>query len=138
MISKARAHLEPRDDDPLWLYWVSPADITACAGNCLLRLGQADRAATLIEEGVTLFDGSFVRDRQLFSIHLADALTRPGKQRDLHAAADWGMVAIHLAETLDSRRNTDLLRHLCHQMKPHAKVPAVGDFLDQTRGLTQR
>ncbi|MGH3931017.1 MAG: hypothetical protein ACRDTF_13690, partial [Pseudonocardiaceae bacterium] len=70
-------------------------------------------------------------------IQLADALARPGKQRDLDAAANRGMAAIRLAEGLDSTRSADLLRDLCRQMKPHAKVPVVRDFLDQARGLVQ-
>jgi DNA-binding XRE family transcriptional regulator len=78
-ISQACASVEPREEDPPWLYWVNQADITSSAGKYLLQLGQADRAAALIEEGIALFDESFVRDRQLFSICLADALSRPGK-----------------------------------------------------------
>ena len=65
-------------------------------GECMLRLGQADQAVVVLEEGIALFDESFVRDRQLFSIHLADALARPGKQRDLDAAVSRGMEAIRL------------------------------------------
>jgi hypothetical protein len=136
-VSQARAHVEPQDDDPPWLYWVSPADITATAGNCLLQLGQADRAAKLIEEGVDLYDESFTRDRQLYSVHLADALARPGTQRDLDVAASRGITAIQLAEGLDSNRSADLLRDLYHQMKPHATVPAVREFLDRAQGLVQ-
>ena len=136
-VSKARAHVEPQDDDPPWLYWVSPADITAFAGDCLLQLGQADRAAKLIAEGVDSFDESFARDRQLYSVHLADALARPGTHRDLDAAASRGVAAIQLATNLDSNRSMDLLRDLYHQMKPHAKVPAVRDFLDRARVLVQ-
>ncbi len=134
-VSKARSHVEPQDDDPPWLYWVSPADITACAGECLLQLGHPERAAALLEEGIDLFDESFVRDRQLFAIRLAQALARPGKQRDLDAAAGRGIEAINLAESLDSDRCIGLLRDLCHQMTPHAKVPAVGNFLERARGL---
>jgi DNA-binding XRE family transcriptional regulator len=134
-VSKARSHVEPQDDDPPWLYWVSPADITACAGNCLLQLGHPERAAALMEEGIDLFDESFVRDRQLYSIHLAHALARPGKQCNLDAAAGWGIEAINLTESLDSNRSMGFLRDLCHQMTPHAKVPAVGDFLDRARDL---
>jgi hypothetical protein len=67
-VSEARTHVELHEDDPPWLYWVSPADITAFAGDCLLKLGRPDRAAVLIEEGLKLFDESFVRDRQLYSI----------------------------------------------------------------------
>ncbi|MGH4006661.1 MAG: helix-turn-helix transcriptional regulator [Pseudonocardiaceae bacterium] len=125
------------DNDPPWLYWVNPAWIIVEAGNSLLQLGQADRAATMLDEGVALFDESFARDRQLYSTLLADALARPGKQRDLDAAASRGMAAIQLAESLDSTLSVDLLRDLYHQMTPHAKVPVVRDFLDQARGLVQ-
>jgi hypothetical protein len=89
----------------------------------------------MLDEGIALFDESFVRDRQIYLTHLADALTRPGKQRDLEAAAERGIAAIELAETLDSTLGVDLLRDLYHQMTPHAKVPAVGDFLERARGL---
>ncbi|MGQ0719815.1 MAG: helix-turn-helix transcriptional regulator [Pseudonocardiales bacterium] len=138
-ISKARTHVEHlnRDDDPPWLYWVGPAEVTAGAGRCLQKLGQTDHAVAMLDEGIALFDESFVRDRTNYVIHLADALARPGKQRDLDAAAEQGMAAIDLSKSLDSTRAIGRLRDLCHQMKPHAKVPAVGDFLDRARGLVQ-
>ena len=62
-------------------------------------------------------------------------LARPGKQRDLDAAAGRGMAAIDLAEGLDSTRSVDLIRNLHTQMKPHAKVPAVRDFVERAQGL---
>jgi hypothetical protein len=135
--SKARnqiEHLSPDDDLP-FLYWVTPAEVTAYAGQCLLQLGHAGQATTLLDDGVALFDESFTRNRQAYVIHLADALSRPGKQRDLDAAAGRGTEAIRIAESLHSTYSTDLLRNLYHQMKPHAKVPSVGDFLEQARGL---
>ncbi|MGH3821359.1 MAG: hypothetical protein ACRDRA_00710 [Pseudonocardiaceae bacterium] len=123
------------DGDPQWLYWVIPAWIIVEAGDSLLLLGRADQAAGLLDEGIALFDESFVRDRQIYLTHLADALARPGKQRDLNAAADRGITAIELAETLHSTLGVNLLRDLYHQMTPHAKVPAVADFLERARGL---
>jgi hypothetical protein len=136
-ISKARGHIEQfvADGDPRWLYWVIPAWIIVEAGDSLLLLGHADQAAGMLEEGLRCFDESFVRDRQIYLTHLADALARPGKQRDLNAAADRGVAAIELAQSLDSTLGVDLLRDLYHQMTPHAKVPAVADFLDQARDL---
>ena len=112
-----------------------PAWIMVEAGDSLLLLGHADQAAAMLDEGVALFDESFVRDRQIYLTHQADALARPGKQRDLDAAADRGIEAIELAESLDSTISVDLLRDLYHQMKPHAQVPAVGDFLERARGF---
>lgn len=133
-VAKARAQVErltPADDPP-WLYWVSPAQIMAEAGQSLLRLGHADQATVLLEGGLTLFNPSFVRNRQFYLTHLADARARPGPQRDLEAAASQGMVAIDLAKSLDSTCSAGL-QDLWHQMKPHAQVPAVGDFLERAR-----
>jgi DNA-binding XRE family transcriptional regulator len=123
------------DEDHPWLYWIMPAWIMVEAGDSLLLLGHADQAAAMLDEGVALFDESFVRDRQIYLTHQADALARPGKQRNLDAAADRGIEAIELAESLDSTISVDLLRNLYHQMKPHAQVPAVGDFLERARGF---
>lgn len=123
------------ESDPHWLYWVTPADITASAGHCLLRLGQPGRATALLDDGIALYDEAFARDRQIYLTHLADALARPGKQRDLEAAADRGLAAVHLAESLTSTRGIDWLRDLYRRMQPHASVPAVGDFLERARGV---
>jgi len=132
-ISQARTqieHLKP-DDDPSWLYWLDPAAIAVGAGNCHLLLGQPDQAATLLSEGIAQFSASFVRDRQLYVTRLAEARARPGKQRDLDAAAVLGMESIDLAETLDSNTGADHLRDLYLRLKPHGTVPAVREFLER-------
>ncbi len=136
-ISQARTHVEqsPMDDDPSYLYWVRPAEITSSAGECLLQLGQADRAATLIDEGIAMFDAPFDRDRQYYLTHLAEARARPGKQRDLEAAAGKGIEAIQLAESLSSTLNANRIRSLTRQLKPHAQVPAVRAFLERAEGV---
>ena len=136
-IAKARTQVDQfdPDSDPRWLYWVTPAEITAGAGDCLLQLGQPDRAVALLDAGIAMFDQSFARDRQVYLIHLADALARPGKQRDLDAATDRGLVAVNLAESLTSIRGIDCLRDLYRQMQPHASTSAVGGFLERARGV---
>jgi transcriptional regulator with XRE-family HTH domain/tetratricopeptide (TPR) repeat protein len=138
-ISKTRTHVEHlnRDEGPPYLYWVGPAEVTAGAGRCLLQLGKAEQATAMLQEGIALFDESFVRDRRNYLIRLAEALAHPGSQRDLDAAAGRGMAALDLSKSLDSTRGVGRLRDLCHQMKPHATVPAVRDFLDRARGLVQ-
>ncbi|MGH4018247.1 MAG: hypothetical protein ACRDT0_03170 [Pseudonocardiaceae bacterium] len=134
-ISRARTQVEQLEpgDDPRWLYWMSPANITAGAGNCLLQLGQPDRATGLLEEGIALFGESLPRDRQIYLTHLADARARPGSQRDLDAAAGLGKAAIDLSGSLASTRSVGRIRDLSRQMQPHAQVPAVRDFLEQAR-----
>lgn len=133
VISKARTHVEQSfpDDDPSYLYWVRPAEVIASAGECLLQLGHADQAATLIGQGLALFDTPFDRDRQYYLTYLAESFARPGKQRDLDAAAGTGMQAIELAENQSSTLNVDRIHVLARQLQPHATVPAVRDFLDR-------
>ncbi|MDQ3761344.1 MAG: hypothetical protein M3460_06475 [Actinomycetota bacterium] len=121
------------DDDPPWLYWLDPAAITVTAGSCLLQLGQAEQAAAMLSEGITQYSEPFVRDRQIYVTYLAEALARPGKQRDPDAAARLGMQSIDLAEGLDSTRGTSRLRDLYYQLRPYAKIPAVQDFLERAR-----
>jgi hypothetical protein len=115
------------------LYWVTPAWITASAGDCLLRLGQPDRATPLLDKGIALFDESFARERQIYLIQFATALAQPGPQRDLVAAAVRGLAGVHLAVGVTSTLGIDGLRNLYLQMQPHASIPAVADFLEEAR-----
>lgn len=134
-ISQARTQIEQpaTDDDPAYLFWVRPAEITASAGECLLRLGHADQAATLIDQGLSLFGPSFDRDRQYYLTHLAEACARPGKHRDLDAAAAHGSEALDLADRVSSPLNVDRIRDLARKLRPHASVPPVRSFLDRAQ-----
>lgn len=89
----------------------------------------------MLEEGIGQLDESFVRDRMIFSIRHAEALTHPGPQRDLVAAVERGRAALDLYKNLDSARGGDRFRDLIDQMRPHITVPAVRDFVDRTREL---
>lgn len=51
-------------------------------------------------------------------------------------AQRYNMEAIEIAESLHSTYSVDLLSGLYHQMEPHAKMPAVGDFLEALRAST--
>jgi tetratricopeptide (TPR) repeat protein len=136
-ISRARSHVEQpaTDDDPPYLWWVRPAEITASAGECLLRLGQAEQAAALLDQGLSLFDPAFDCDRQYYLIRLAEALARPGRHRDLEAATVKGIEAIDLAERVSSPLNGDRIHDLAHKLRPHASVPAVQNFLERAGAL---
>lgn len=124
-LSQARTQIERLTPaaEPSWLYWVNPANMTSEVGNSLRQLGHVEQAVMVLENGIAMFDDSLPRGRLGYLIHLADTLIRPGKQRDLDAAANWALEAIELAE------------NLYHQMTPYAKVPAVGDFVERARGL---
>lgn len=136
-ISKARTHAEriKPDEDLPYLYWVGPAVITAEAGRALLQLGKADLAVGMLEEGISLFDEAFVRNRMSYIIRHAEALTQPGPRQDLDAAVERGRAALDLSANLDSTHSVDRFQDLVDQMRPHTTVPAVRDFVDRTREL---
>jgi hypothetical protein len=124
------------EDEPPRLYWVSRAGVTARVGRALLRLGRADQAAHSLAHGLRQLDGSMIRDRQLFLSDWAEALARPGPQRDLEEAAGRGLEAVALAEELASTSATKRILDLRKQLKPHAEVPIVREFLERARELT--
>lgn len=139
-ISQARTHVERSGTghDQPYLYWVRPAEVTSSAGECLLQLGPSDQAAALINEGIAMdADAPFNRDRQYYLTYLAEARARPGKQRDLEASAALAKQSIDLAAGLDSTLNIGRIRSLAHQLKPHATVPAVREFLDRAKELAK-
>ena len=121
--------------EPTRLYWVNQAHIAVDKGRVLLRLGLADQAVGPLAGGVRQLDGSMVRSRQIFLADWAEALARPGWQRDVEEAAHRGMEAVGLAKGLASTRGTKRIRDLCTQMKPQAKVPVVREFLEQARAV---
>ncbi len=89
----------------------------------------------MLDEGLGQLNPSRVRDRQVYTTYLADARTRPGKQRDLDAAAALGMQSLDLTESLHSTRGAGLLHGLCLQMKPYHTVPAVREFLQRVEAV---
>jgi DNA-binding XRE family transcriptional regulator len=137
VISKLSTQIERLTPDagPSWLYWVNPAPMTCEVGNALRQLGRTEQAAVVLGNGIAMYDDSRPSGQAGYLIALADVRSRPGKQRDLDVAASHGMEAIQLTETLDSPRLAALIRNLYHEMTPHAKVPAVGDFLERARSL---
>jgi hypothetical protein len=134
-ISKARTQVERLNpgDEPPWLYWMEPSLIARRSGDALLELGHAEEAVKLLEAGLAELTESFIRDRQIYVTRLADALARPGRQRDLLAAAGLGMQSLDLAESLDSARGTGLLHDLSLRLQPHDKIPPVRDFLERAK-----
>ena len=124
------------EEEPPRLYWVNHAAVTVTNGRALLRLGRADQAVRPLADGIRQLNASMIRDRQLYLTDWAEALTRPGRQRDVEQAASRGLEAVTLAEELNSTRATQRIHDLRKQLKPHVKVPIVREFLEQARELT--
>jgi hypothetical protein len=126
------------------------AHILATMANQAASQGQPAESVTFIETALAGTRG-LVTPALLAELHIrqalafatlcdapADALAQPGQQRDLDAAAGLGMQSMDLVESLDSNRGIGRLRDLYCRLKPYAKVPAVRDFLERTKGFMKR
>ena len=139
-IDKAQALVERMQpaNDPAWLYWMSRGVFLYGSGTSLIKVGHAERAVPLLEEGALISGSSYPRDRLHALIRLAEALVRPGEQQDVEAAAHHGIEAVQIAENLISGRSVQRIRELEQQMEPQATLPAVRDFMERAQGLAPR
>jgi tetratricopeptide (TPR) repeat protein len=97
------------DPGPAWLYWLDHAELTAQAGQSLLQLARADEAGPLLEKALAVQDGSFLRDRALYSVRAAQARLLAG---DPEGARALGREAARLSRLCGSPRPADALDEL--------------------------
>ncbi|WP_055567196.1 hypothetical protein [Streptomyces atriruber] len=113
-----------------WLTFLTPAELTGLAGAAHQALGQHRRAQELTSSALGMLDGRFERNRVYYTVQSAQALLDGGELE--HAAAEASRAAA-IGQRVQSQRVQDKLRGLRTQMHRHAQVPAVADFLEQTR-----
>src|SRR5215475_7597810 len=119
-ISAAQRYADQIDcsTNPPWLYWLSPADIVAKAGQALLQVGRPGRAEQFLERGISdLAADRHLGDQQVFLTWLATAQLQNGK---LDNAVASGSRALDLASKRSSQRSVGRIRDLCRCMKPHS------------------
>lgn len=95
--------------EPRWTYWVTPAVLAADAGRAWLELERPERAAPLLERGLTLFGQEQPRNRMLHQASLAEARLALG---DLDGAASAAHSSLDLSRHLRSDRARSRLRGL--------------------------
>jgi hypothetical protein len=132
-VAQAQAGEMEAANTPPWLYWLRPGDITAHAGDSLLRLGRPERAEPLLERGSDAFAADrHVGDQQHYLVRLATAQLRNNK---LDGAVHTGNRALDLAQRRSSTRSLDRVQALCRDMAPRKDVTVVREFLERARGL---
>jgi len=119
--------------DPSWTYWFSEARLPEFAGHCYLELNKAEQAVPAITDALVKYDESYVRDRILNLVWLAQAeLLRS----EVEQAAQYGQQALTLVAGVSSTYCLGQLCALRNQLVPHQKsVPAVRDFEEQHTAL---
>nr|WSX77539.1 hypothetical protein OH826_29050 [Streptomyces sp. NBC_00899] len=124
----------PRDGDPAWLEFFTPAELAGLEALCRADLGQHERAAYGAEQAVLLFGSGFARNRALY---LADvAVQNAVRDRpDLDAAVHAAHEVLTFVPDVRSRRQLDALREIETALHGHAKVPVASEWLAKHRAL---
>ncbi|WP_244188870.1 helix-turn-helix transcriptional regulator [Streptomyces yokosukanensis] len=117
-------------EPPAWCSWMSPADLLVDSGQCLLDLGEPERARELIEEGTALLPGARDKTRAVFLSYEAGSLLRAG---DADQAAAAAMQSLTLAKKIGAPRCVALVRDLTPGFKRYAGADGVNDLLERVR-----
>jgi len=91
----------PSDEDPSWLYWMSPGEMHGQAAAVHLSLGEDEQALQLLEQADRTYDSACVRDHARCTVRSAGALARLGELdhacERAHRALDMEVGSVRLA-----------------------------------------
>jgi len=125
----------PRESDPAWLEFFTPAELAGLEALCRADLCQHERAAYGAEQAVLLHGGSFARNRALYTADIAvqnAVRDRPDLDAAVHAADN----VLAYLPAVQSRRLLDALQEIETAMQRHTKTPAVADWLGKYRTIS--
>jgi tetratricopeptide (TPR) repeat protein len=114
-------------DDPVWVYWLDPDEITIMAGRCYVELKQPGRAIALLTGVLERYDERQTRESALYTSWLAEAHAQAG---DIEHAAALAERTLELSSATSSSRGDDRVTLLAQRLAPYREVSAVRDFLD--------
>lgn len=122
-------------DEPLWIYWFTEANVQGIAGRSLLALGKPAEAEPHLRAMVAMLDPSFTRDRALWMCDLATARIGAGSiDQGCAMATEAATVIRRLDSPRDKRRLATTFRQAA---APYAKTTAVRDFDTRYRDLAE-
>ncbi|MEV4136253.1 hypothetical protein AB0J72_29305 [Dactylosporangium sp. NPDC049742] len=115
-------------DEPAEASYVQPGLIETQVAEALRRLGDLSAAQTYAEESVRTAGGTHLRGR----VHRFAGLALIVAQRgDVDQAVHVGTQMLDYAEGMESGRIRDRVAQVTTALRPHARVPAVAEFLDR-------
>ncbi|WP_406220830.1 helix-turn-helix transcriptional regulator [Streptomyces decoyicus] len=118
------------DPSPAWCEWMSPADLLVDSGQCLLDLGEPQRAHQLIANGRDLLPGARAKTRAVFLTYEAGSHLRAGEVDNAAAAAKESLT---LATRIGAPRCITLVRDLLPDFKKHSSAEGVHELLELAR-----
>jgi DNA-binding XRE family transcriptional regulator len=115
------------DNDPIYLHFATPTELTGIEGLAMLSLDRPDSATRAFRHITDQPDPAYRRNHTYYSVHLAEALLRQG---DITDACAVGLAAVPNVAGLRSARTQHSLATLRAQLGRHASRSAVArDFV---------
>ncbi|WP_433057060.1 hypothetical protein [Dactylosporangium sp. CS-033363] len=115
-------------DEPAEASYVQPGLVETQVAEALRRLGDFSAAQTYAEESVRMAGGTHLRGR----VHRYAGLALIVAQRgDVDQAVHVGTQMLEYAEGMESGRIRDRVAQVAGALRPHARVPAVAEFLER-------
>lgn len=122
-IAKATTQLErgPDADEPLFVRFVGPSELSGITGLSFLAMHRPDRAASLFHDIVDNPDPAYRRNVSYYTVRLAESL---GRQGDIGGACEVARRAVTLVAGLESARTARFLGQFRRAVQPHVLVSA--------------
>lgn len=116
------------DDDPTWVYWLSPEEISIMAGRVWTELARPLRAVPILERATAGYTADRSRETSLYLSWLGEAFVQA---REVERAATTGVRALRLSRVAGSARTVDRIQTLRRALAPHRRVAAVAEFEEE-------
>ncbi|MFE3144317.1 hypothetical protein [Streptomyces scopuliridis] len=125
----------PSGNDPDWLDFFHPGELSGLEALARNDLGQHERAASGAEQAVLLHGDTFVRNKALYTADIAIQHAVRDRPEPEAAAEAAGRVLAYLPEVRSDRLLQSLHDVAC-ALQRHSRVPAVADWIEEYRTAT--
>jgi hypothetical protein len=120
---------QPADDDPDWVYWLSPEEVEVMAGRVWTETQRPLRAVPILERAIAGYGDDTGRETALYQSWMAESLEQANEPDRAAAAAT---KALRLSKQAGSVRAGDRVSLLRRKLRRHAGNPAVDAFLEES------
>jgi hypothetical protein len=133
-VDEAYADRRPADD-PAWVYWVNPEEISVMAGRCWTELHRPLRAVPVLEVATAGYGEDRARESALYLTWLAEAYLQGN---EIEQGARVALRALELARRTHSARATERIDQLRAILVSYRSSADVDAFEDAYRAVPAR
>jgi|HubBroStandDraft_1064217.scaffolds.fasta_scaffold13362_1 transcriptional regulator with XRE-family HTH domain len=119
------------ESDPDWVYWLNRDEIDVMAGRCYTELKNPVKAEPLLQNAISGYDNSHVRENALYLSWLAEDYLLLS---EVDQSTELATQILELRDRANSMRIDERLRHLSKLFRRYKDVQGAAVFLDRYKG----